>query len=149
MPAASVDMGSHRDRGSVLLLFPAAVLVVLILGSLAVDTALVHLRQRELVDAADAAASDAATLAIDLDRYRRTGDLQLDPTRAERAVHGALAARGVLDDLTAPPSIRLVDATTIEVTLTGRAPHLLASVVPGAPRSVRIAGHGSAKLAVG
>ena len=36
----------RRDRGSVLMLMPAAVLIVLLLGAIAVDLTIVHLRQR-------------------------------------------------------------------------------------------------------
>ena len=53
------------DRGSVLLLVPAAVLIVLVMASIAVDMSLVHLRQRQAHDLAAQAANDAATGAAD------------------------------------------------------------------------------------
>src|SRR5690606_36454066 len=58
------------QRGSVLMLMPAAVLIVLALGSLAVDRAVVFGAQRDLINTAQAAANDAVTLGIDVDQVR-------------------------------------------------------------------------------
>ena len=52
-----------EQRGNVLLLVPAGVLVLVIFGALAVDAALAFLGQRALTDAAAAAANDAAAAA--------------------------------------------------------------------------------------
>ena len=50
----------RRSRGSVLMLMPAAVLIVLLLGAIAVDSAIVYLRQRQAENIAFDAANDAA-----------------------------------------------------------------------------------------
>lgn len=125
---------TRADRGSVLLLFPAAFLVVLVLGSLAIDAAAVHLRQRDLAAAAGAAANDAVTLGLDADALRRSGAMVLDPHRTEAAVHGVLARRGLLDDLLEPPTVRLVDERTVEVSLRGHADYVIAPALPGGSR---------------
>lgn len=52
------------EHGSTLLLFPAAILIMLALAAMAVDSSVAFLAQRELVDATAAAANDAATLAL-------------------------------------------------------------------------------------
>lgn len=69
------------QRGSVLMLMPAAFLVLLLLGSIAVDSALVLLAQRDAHDAAFDIANDAAGAGIDLDQLRRTSDVALSPDR--------------------------------------------------------------------
>ncbi len=74
------------DRGSVLALVPAALLVLLVLAAIAVDSASEYLARRELAAAADAAANDAATFGLDEARFRETGEFVLDPARANEAV---------------------------------------------------------------
>ena len=116
-----------------LLVFPAAFLVVLVLGSLAIDAAAVFVRQRELLDAAAAAANDAATAGLDVDYLRATGEIRLDPARVEATVVASLAARDALEELSGDPEWRIVDDRRVEVTLAARARYVLSPVVPGAP----------------
>ena len=81
------------ERGSALLLMPAGVLVVMILGALAVDSAVLFLGERELADLTAAAANDAATAALDAQSFYDCGDLQLDQSRAQEVVSAVVAAR--------------------------------------------------------
>lgn len=90
-------------RGSVLMLMPAAVLIVLLLGALAVDSAIVYLRQRQAYNLAFDAANDAAGAGLDLEAARHDGEIVLDPVRVEAVAREAVAASG-LDD------VRLVSA---------------------------------------
>src|SRR5438552_3809411 len=62
-----------EERGSVLMLMPAAVLVFLVLGALCVDFGSAYDAQRELASAATAAANDAAGRAIDVELLYTTG----------------------------------------------------------------------------
>ena len=82
------------DRGSVLLLFPAGVLVVLLLGAIAVDASIAFLGQREIANAVAAAANDAATASLSDAAFYGSGDIALDEARAtdlaEARVRGAL-----------------------------------------------------------
>jgi hypothetical protein len=90
-----------RERGSVLALMPAAALVFIVLGALACDSAIAYLGEREVSNVAASVANDAATEAIDLDRYYATGEVVLLPARVA-AVADATAAReaaGHLQDL--------------------------------------------------
>ena len=54
-----------RERASVLMLMPAGVLVVLLLGAIAFDLSLVFLRQRQASSLAVDVANDLATAALD------------------------------------------------------------------------------------
>ena len=83
----------RSERGSALLLMPAGVLVVLILGALAVDSAVLFLGERELADLTAAAANDAATAALDAESFYDCGSLQLDEMRAREVVRAVVGAR--------------------------------------------------------
>jgi hypothetical protein len=124
---------SAGDRGSALLLMPAAVLVVIVLASIAVDMALVHLRQRQALDLAASAANDAVSAGTDPVLVRR-GETGLDPAAARRRVERAVAVSDLAGDLAGPPVLHVGD-DRVEVELTVRADHLFARAIPGAPDS--------------
>lgn len=136
------------DGGSSLLLVPAGVLIVFVLGGLAVDASAVHLAQRELLDAAASAASDAAGAGIDTATLRATGVLRLDPARARTAAERSLAGQGLagLD----PASVQVeVDPTaaTVTVRASRRTRHVFAPALPGSDRSTVVRASASARAA--
>jgi Flp pilus assembly protein TadG len=116
------------------MLMPAAVLVFLILGALCVDFGSVYSAKRELSNAAAAAANDAASRAIDLEHFYRTGEVRLLPDTARSVAIASVAAKG-LDRLDARVTAVEVDATGdhVVVTVAGRAHYLFAKAVPGGP----------------
>lgn len=85
----------RRTTGSVLMLMPAAVLIVLLLGAIAVDSAVVYLAQRQAYNVAFDAANDAAGAGFDRDLARRTGEIRYDPDRVRAVAEEAVAAAGV------------------------------------------------------
>lgn len=122
-------------RGSVLLLMPAGILVVVLLGSIAVDFAIAFLGEREVASLATSAANDAATAAVDEAHLRATGEFRIDPTRAERVVAATIAASSSEVDLDAPV-VEVVDVNgepAVRVRLTGRVDYIFARAIPGAP----------------
>ncbi len=130
------------ERGTVLLLFPAAILIVLLLGSIAVDFSLIHLRHQEVEDLAASAANDAAH-ALSNEALYDGGTIALTAQRAAEAVVRTVAIRGfdgvVIDrvDVTA-------DAVTVSLHLDVE--YLLAPVVPGAGTGQRVTGTATARL---
>lgn len=88
----------RHERGSVLMLMPAAVLIVLLLGAIAVDSAIVYLGQRQAYNVAFDAANDAAGAGFDLDAARTSGEIVYDPDRVAALAAQAVAAAGI-DDL--------------------------------------------------
>jgi hypothetical protein len=124
-------MNHTRNRGSVLMLMPAALLVVFVLGSISLEFAAVSMRQRSLYNAADAAANDAATYSLDQFVLRTTGEAVLDPMLVERAIELSLRAQGV--ELAAPPRIEISDdRKSIELELVQQVPYIIACALPGA-----------------
>ena len=130
------------------MLMPAAVLIVLLLGAITVDLTVVRLGQRELVAAAGDAANDAATVGIDQRVLRAGGGTVIDAARAERAVLASLDAKGLLDELAAPPSVVVTGDGTVEVRLVRRVGYVFAKALPGVDHDVVVRGTGAARLVV-
>ena len=86
-----------------LMLVPAGIVIVLLLGALAVDSAIVYLEQRQAYNVAFDAANDAAGAAVDRDVLRSTGAIAYDAGRVEAVASEAIAA-------SATHALTLVDA---------------------------------------
>lgn len=130
-------MRGRADRGSVLMLMPAGVLVVLMLAAIAVDLSLVFLRQRQASATAADIANDLATAALDVDELRRNGTFTLDPDRARRLGEALADASDLREDLLAV-QIDVVDDTTVRVTIEAAVEYLFASIVPGAAEGTEV-----------
>ena len=129
-------MRYRAETGSVLLLMPAAIVVVLLLGAIAVDSAIVYLGQRRAYDVALDAANDAAGAGLDRDTARTTGALVHDPVRV-REIAAATIGAAQMDGIT------LVAARThdglVEVTVDVRVQRLFGRAFGGrAAETVRI-----------
>jgi hypothetical protein len=99
------------DRGSVLLLFPAAVLVMFLLGAVVIDVSLTQLRARQLEAVAASAANDALA-ALDVAALRDGRGVVIDET-----VAAEVAARAIA---TGPLPLATVEAVWVEVDGAGR-----------------------------
>jgi len=138
------------DRGSVLMLVPAAVLVLVILGAIAVDFSVAFLGQRELTSAAGAAANDASTAIAEGRFYRSApgGGVVIDESRAARVVDQALAARaprGVsIDGVSVDPS-----GGQVCVVLRGRVDYVFAKAIPGMAHGAAVQGRATATAVTG
>ena len=140
----------RSDRGSVLALVPAALLVLIVLAAIAVDTTTEYLARRELAAAADAAANDAVTFGLDEARFRETGEFVLDPERAEEAVRRALAARSsTVIDRAAVAVDSDPEEGTVTVTLRSSAHLVFSPALPGAPHDVDVVARATADVYVG
>lgn len=112
------ETGRRGERGTTLLLFPSAVLVLILLAAIAVDMSALHLARRELHRAAGHAADDAAAM-IDRATARRTGETRIDPAAAERVVRFELAAARLPGRLVGNPQVSVDSAgDTVEVVAT-------------------------------
>lgn len=138
-PTTPAERG--MQAGSILMLMPAAVLILVLLGAVAVDRAVVFGAQRELVASAEAAANDGAAAGVHLEDLRNRGRLRLDPVRIDRVVR---AAARTVEDLVA---VRWdLDGTTLVVRLERRVGLVFAKGVPGAARTVVVRAVARAEL---
>lgn len=125
---------THRnERGSALMLMPAAVLIVFLLGSIALDFSIIYLRQRQALNLAADAANDAAIEGIDLATFRTEGTTILvdgDGLEAVEARFEQLATFGDAVD------VELVVVDDVTVTAVVRVDYglVFAGIVPGADR---------------
>jgi hypothetical protein len=117
----------------VLMLMPAAVLIVLLLGAIAVDSAIVYLGQRQAYNVAFDAANDAAGAGFDLDAARTSGEIVYDPDRVEALAAQAVAAAGIdgLELVSAEP-----DGAGVVVTVRRRVEHLFVQALGDPARDV-------------
>ena len=130
---------SGADAGTVLLLFPAAVLAVLVLAAITLDVGLTHVRAQQLRSAAASAANDAVG-ALDIDALRSHGTVSFDPAAAGRLARAAVAG-GPLPHATVE-SVTITrltpDRWEIAVTLSLDVRFVIAPALPGAGHGVRI-----------
>jgi Flp pilus assembly protein TadG len=134
------------ERGTVLMLMPAAVLVLVILASIAVDFSLAGMRARSLHNAAAGAANDAATAALSHEALRN-GDTWIDVEAARRVAAESLAARGVA--LAAAPEVLVSpDGREITVHLRATYDYVFAPAIPGAPDTFTIEASATARTLV-
>jgi len=129
---------SDRERGSTLLLFPAAFLIMIALAAMTVDNAIAFLARRELLNATAAAANDAATLAISDTSFYRGNRVELSPsgvraiavdrinTLVDRSRH-----QGLFVQAEAVPPAGAGCAWTVRVTASSRVDKVFAKALPG------------------
>ena len=125
----------RRERGTVLMLFPAAVLILCVVGALAVDSANATMRRRELQSSADAAANDAAALAIDTAALR-AGRTVIDAEIARLVVEESLDRQRVRG--LRRIDVRIENGDTVVVELVAEHPSVFARSVPGADDLIEV-----------
>ena len=130
------------DGGSVLMLMPAAVLIIIVLGALALDRAIVFGEQRELVQAAQAAANDAVAAGIDIDSIRSGSGLVHDTRRIDAAV--ALTVAHLDEGNTT--ATWAIDGDVLRVRLERTVNLVFSGAVPGGPSSQVITATAEAEL---
>jgi hypothetical protein len=114
------------------MLMPAAMLIVIVLGAIAVDLSVVQLSQREVAAAASGAANDAVTYGLDEAALRAGGAYALDPERVQRAVDLSVASGDLADEIDSV-TVTPTGPDTAEVTLTMDVDYIFAKALPGGP----------------
>ena len=122
------------------MLMPAAALVFIVLGAIAVDFAIVFLGEREVANAAASAANDAAAQAVDRDIFYATATVHLDGAVAARVAARSVEAAGLDDHLDDVVTTTRVDtgAPLVTVTVRARVHYLFASALPGGPEGADV-----------
>ncbi|MFN0029018.1 MAG: pilus assembly protein TadG-related protein [Acidimicrobiales bacterium] len=124
----------QTDRGSALLLFPAGLLIVLVLAAIAFDLSWAFQHKRQLVELADAAANDAVSYGLDEARLRRDGSYCLAADRVERSVRATLNASGASVTLQSVQLLTSAGAacpSAVAITIAATTPQPFSAAVPG------------------
>lgn len=114
-----------------LMLMPAGVLVVLLLGAIAFDLSLVFLRQRQASSLAVDVANDLAAAALDEAAFRADGRFRLDPDRADELGRALVAASDLGADVR-EVDVAVVGLDTVEVRVVVDVDYVFAKAIPGA-----------------
>lgn len=121
----------ERERASVLMLMPAGVLIVLLLGAISFDLSLVFLRQRQASSVAVDVANDLVSAAFDEQAFRSSGAFELDPDLADRLGRSLVDDSDLGGDVVAF-AVDVLGADSVQVTLTVRVDYVFAKAIPGA-----------------
>jgi len=141
-------VGERAPRGSVLVLVPAGVLVLIVLAAIAVDMGVVYLGQRQLADTTVAAANDAAGAGLSDSAFYRQGSLRLDEQRVAEVVCTTLRAQG-------PSGIRIVgvevavSGPTVAVRTRALVGEVFGRALPGLPAARAVRAEAEADAAAG
>jgi hypothetical protein len=121
---------------------PAGLMIVVALAAVAVDLSVAYMGQRQLTDAAAAAANDATTFGADQDAYLSGEGYRLDPARVDQAVERALAAADVRSEALAVTVD--IDGLEVTVTIEGEVPLVFGPALPGGPSTFHVAARATA-----
>jgi hypothetical protein len=143
-----VRLRVRGERASVMMLMPAAVLVVIVMAAICVDQSLAFLRQRQASSVAVDVANDLATAALDEARYRSSGTYVLDESRARELGHGLVAGSDVGAHVVGV-DIRLAAPDEVVVELTVQVDYVFARALPGAADGTTVTARAAAVAAPG
>jgi hypothetical protein len=126
------------------MLIPAAVLVLVILGAIAVDSSLAFLGQRELNTFTTQAANDAAAASLDQGAFYNQGRIAIDPQRADDVV--ASLRRNIGSSVHDVHVTVTATGNQITVSADGTVDDLFATVLPGARHQWHVRASSSATV---
>lgn len=139
--------GRHRDdHGSVLMLVPAAVLVLVVLAAIAIDSAIVVLAQRDLLNRTAAAANDVAGFAVSEEKFYSSPDgrVELDQERTGAFVDLVFSEERRPANYEAWSGRGVTDGRQVVVEATARVRYLFAPAVPGVARTATVTARSTA-----
>lgn len=127
----------RAERGSVLMLMPAAVLVLVALAGITVDSAIAFLGEREVSNAAHAAANDVAGL-VDEAHFRVTGEVRIRCEDAPEVAAASFAARQPAWLRAGRVEVVACGGNQVAVAAAGEVDYLFSKAVPGGPDGARV-----------
>lgn len=139
---------TRSQRASVLMLMPAGVLIMLLLGAISFDLSLVFLRQRQASSVAVDIANDVASVAFDEEAFRASGRFELDPARAD-ALGRTFADSSDLAGEIVDFDVAVLGSRRVEITVTVRVDYVFAQAIPGAADGTTVTARATAIAAPG
>jgi hypothetical protein len=127
---------------------PVGVLILLVLGSIAVDFAVMYAAQREVANLTAGLANDAAS-AVDETSFFDGGAYRIDEARAREIVARVVAARPDDTIEVACPTVALEETDVVRVACTGSVELVFAPALPGLDGPVTVRANSTARAAEG
>lgn len=128
-------MIDRDDRGSVLMLVPAGILVLLLLAAIAIDGSVVWLAQRDLSSRTAGVAADIAGAAVDDPAFYERGDIRLRADVADAYTALAFEPDRLPHGYEAWGARAVVDGRSVTVTATAEVRYVFATAIPGLERT--------------
>ncbi len=130
---------NQEDHGSVLILVPAGILVLLVLASIAIDSALVHFAQRDLAHRTAAAGNDIAGVAVDdVAFYDGEGTITLDQEQADAYIRAAFAPERLPKGYSSWLAIAETRGSSVVVSATAEVELIFAKAIPGVAHAATV-----------
>jgi hypothetical protein len=123
------------DHGSVLMLVPAGILVLLVLAAIAIDGSVVWLAQRDLSSRTAGVAADIAGAAVDDAAFYDGGDIRLDDDVADAYTDLAFASDQLPAGYGAWSADAVVGGPSVTVTARAEVRYVFAPAIPGLRRT--------------
>jgi Flp pilus assembly protein TadG len=149
---SGLALPAHRatgDRGNVMMLMPAAVLVMIILASIGADLSHVHMARSALNDLAMTTADDVVTRGLSIDALRSRQPRYAGDSPKEQAIadeHVSDFSTETLQDVRCAGITRSTDGRTVTVTCTATVEHIFGKGIPGAGAPMPLIATGTAYL---
>jgi hypothetical protein len=137
------------ESGSVLMLVPAGILVLLLLAAVAIDGAVVWLAQRDLSSRTAGVAADVAGAAVDDLAFYDGGAIRLRPDVAEAYTALAFAPDRLPQGYEAWSAEALVEGRSVTITARAEVRYVFAAAVPGLQRTAVVEARTTAEAAGG
>lgn len=138
------QLSRQTQRGSALILIPAWILIMMMLGGIAVDTAAIHMAQRRGNRQLAAIVADASQI-LNTSHLLETGDMQVHPEGARRVITELIEQNEFPGIVHSNPHIEIDPATgIISVNMELEVPHIFLQAAPTAPEVAVIALQASA-----
>ena len=128
----------RNDRGSVLMLVPAGILVLLALAAMSIDSAIVWMAQRDLANRTAATADDIAGAALDDEVLYHEGAIRLRPEAAAAYTDLVFAPERVPEGYVGWAAVAEVDGATVTVRARAEVRYLFAPAIPGVARTATV-----------
>ena len=124
---------ARDERGSALMLVPAAVLVLVMLAAIAVDSAVVLLAERDLSDRTAAVANDIAGFAASDDAFYSGGVVALSGQHASRYTDLAFAPARTPEGYRGWHATATTTGRTVTISAEADVEYIFAKALPGFP----------------
>lgn len=128
-----------RDEfGSVLMLVPAGILVLLLLAAIAIDGSVLWLAQRDLSSRTAGVAADVAGAAVDDVTFYDGGDIRLRPDVADAYTALAFAPERLPQGYETWRAAAVVEGRSVTITARAEVRYIFAAAIPGLDRTATV-----------